>query len=145
MAGSYTLIVSLATPSRIRFGAAGARDCPAGAYAYTGSAFGPGGFARLDRHRDIARGERTVRHWHVDHLLRVSDARVVDDIRSPGARIECPVAERLLAHPVTTSIPRIGASDCDCSTHLVTASTIADLRRAAQQAHAAAVDAAATG
>ena len=66
--GTYTLLLSLPDPTTVAVGALGEFDLPAGAYAYTGSALGTGGFARVERHRRVARGDHDVRHWHVDHL-----------------------------------------------------------------------------
>lgn len=133
--GTYTLIVALDRPTTIRFGAAGARDLPDGGYGYTGSAFGPGGFDRLHRHRAIATGERASRHWHVDHLLHAAAARITGDVRSAGARIECAVADRLRSRDDTVPVHGIGASDCDCDTHLVRAPSVETIERAARTTH----------
>lgn len=114
MPGSYVLLVRLDEPARVRFGATGARDLARGRYAYVGSARGPGGFARLDRHRAVARGERDVRHWHVDHLLGHGAASVAGDRRFPEAVGECRLAEAVDGVPV----PGVGATDCGCPTHL---------------------------
>ncbi|MFC7186961.1 GIY-YIG nuclease family protein [Halorubrum yunnanense] len=112
--GTYTLLVELAAPATIEVGALGERRFDAGAYGYTGSALGAGGFSRVDRHRRTARGEHDVRHWHVDHLLGHPDARVDRVVRSVGADVECAVADRLPAGPVDG----FGASDCGCESHL---------------------------
>ncbi len=69
MGGTYTLLIALAKPATIAVGALGECEFSAGRYAYTGSAFGPGGFSRVDRHREVASGDRDVRHWHIDYLL----------------------------------------------------------------------------
>ncbi len=116
--GTYTLLVALASPTTVAFGAAGERDLPAGTYAYVGSALGAGGFARVERHRDLARGERDARHWHVDYLLGSPEASVVADVRTRGDA-ECAVATALRERASTDPVPGLGASDCDCSTHLV--------------------------
>ncbi|QKY15707.1 GIY-YIG nuclease family protein [Halorubrum sp. CBA1229] len=112
--GTYTLLVEVAAPAGIEVGALGERRFDAGAYAYTGSALGAGGFSRVDRHRRIARGDHDVRHWHVDHLLGHPAARIDRVVRSVGADVECAVADRLPAGPVDG----FGASDCDCPSHL---------------------------
>ncbi|WP_144799285.1 GIY-YIG nuclease family protein [Halorubrum depositum] len=112
--GTYTLLVELADPAVIEVGALGEARFDGGVYAYTGSALGAGGFARVDRHRRTARGEHDVRHWHVDHLLGHPDARIDRVVRSVGADVECAVAERLRAGPVDG----FGASDCGCPSHL---------------------------
>ncbi|MCU4718811.1 GIY-YIG nuclease family protein [Halapricum hydrolyticum] len=113
--GTYTLLIELPEATTITFGAAGDRELAAGVYAYTGSAFGPGGFSRIDRHRRVASGEHDARHWHVDYLLGHPGTRIVEVVRSADADIECAVSQRLAGEPVEG----IGASDCDCDTHLV--------------------------
>ncbi len=112
--GTYTLLIRLASPAAIEIGALGIYDLPAGWYAYTGSAFGAGGFSRIDRHRRIAAGEHEVRHWHIDYLLGHPAASVADVERYPGADVECAVAAALPDSPV----PGFGSSDCDCPAHL---------------------------
>lgn len=52
--GTYTLLIALADQTTHEVGRLGRVDLPAGHYAYTGSALGPGGFARVDRHRAVA-------------------------------------------------------------------------------------------
>ncbi|GAA0718049.1 Uri superfamily endonuclease [Halorubrum trapanicum] len=112
--GSYTLVVDLEADATLSAGALGECDLPAGAYAYTGSALGAGGFSRVDRHRRTARGDHDVRHWHVDYLLGHPAARVDRVVRSVGVDVECAVAERLPAGPIAG----FGASDCGCPSHL---------------------------
>ena len=112
--GTYTLLVELAAPAAIEVGALGEHRFGAGVYAYTGSALGAGGFARVDRHRRTARGDHDVRHWHVDHLLGRPEARIDRVVRSVGVDVECAVADRLPAGPVDG----FGASDCGCESHL---------------------------
>ena len=112
--GTYTLLIDRPTSVSIDVGALGSHDFDAGFYAYTGSAFGAGGFARVERHRELARGERTTSHWHVDYLLQTESSRIVDVVRSPDAAIECAVARRL----PDAGIPGFGSSDCQCPSHL---------------------------
>jgi Uri superfamily endonuclease len=131
--GTYTLLVELAAPARITVGALGEIGFDAGTYAYTGSAFGPGGLARVDRHRELAAGERDARHWHVDYLLGHDATRIIDVVESPDAAIECAVAERLPAGPV----PGFGASDCECATHLAADVTHEVVERAHERAREA--------
>ena len=134
--GSYTLVVDLAADATLSAGALGEHRLPAGAYAYTGSALGAGGFARVDRHRRTARGDHDVRHWHVDYLLGHPAARIDRVVRSTGVDVECAVAERLPAGPVDG----FGASDCDCPAHLSAAGDGLDgLAERALAAHEAAV------
>ena len=129
--GTYTLIVTLREPVRLFVGALGGVTLPAGAYAYTGSALGSGGFARLDRHRRLAAGDSDTRHWHVDYLLGHPAATLFDVVRSPGRDVECSVAERLGPGPV----PGFGASDCDCESHLAHQYAPSRLAAATRAAH----------
>ena len=136
--GTYTLLVELAAPATIEVGALGEHRFVPGAYAYTGSALGAGGFSRVDRHRRTVRGEHDVRHWHVDHLLGHPDARIDRVVRSVGAEVECAVADRLSADPVDG----FGASDCGCGSHLAASSEgepIDEFAARIREAHEAAV------
>lgn len=112
--GTYTLLIELPDAAEIDVGALGERSFERGWYAYTGSAFGPGGFARIDRHRELACGERTVRHWHVDYLLGHPTTRIDVVWTTPHEDRECEIA-RLLPGELIASF---GASDCDCDSHL---------------------------
>jgi len=131
MPGTYTLLVELREPATVEFGAAGTRDLEAGWYAYTGSAFGPGGFSRVERHRELARGEREARHWHVDYLLGHPASRVADAVTTADADVECAVSDALDAEP----IGGLGASDCDCDSHLRFSPDRESLERAIRRAH----------
>ena len=82
--GTYTLLVELPECSTVEVGALGSLDLDAGWYAYTGSALGPGGFTRVQRHREMAVGERAARHWHVDYLL--GDTAAGRSVRLEGRR-----------------------------------------------------------
>ncbi|MEE6210595.1 GIY-YIG nuclease family protein [Salarchaeum sp. III] len=126
--GTYTLVVALDESATVTFGAAGDRDLAAGHYAYTGSAFGPGGLSRVDRHRDLAAGERDTRHWHVDYLLGHPDSRLVEAHTVENADRECEIARALVG--TLTPVPGLGASDCDCDTHLAYAAAREELERA---------------
>ncbi|MFB6143015.1 MAG: DUF123 domain-containing protein [Halorientalis sp.] len=115
--GTYTLLVTLPNAARIEVGALGECAFPAGWYAYTGSALGPGGFARVDRHHEVAAGDRDTRHWHVDSLLGDTGARIATVVRSPGVAAECAVA-RAVESVGDVVVPGFGATDCDCGAHL---------------------------
>jgi endonuclease-3 len=129
--GTYTLLVELPEAATVEVGALGEQGLPAGWYAYTGSDLGPGGFSRVDRHYELAAGERTARHWHVDYLLGHPDARIRSDVRTPGEDVECAVAGTLPDSPVEG----FGASDCECPAHLAHAADGGDLRAAVSAAH----------
>ncbi|WP_132058293.1 GIY-YIG nuclease family protein [Halorussus amylolyticus] len=132
--GTYTLLVELPTPETVEFGARGERDLSAGWYAYTGSAFGPGGFARVERHRELARGERGARHWHVDYLLGHPETEISAVVKSTDADVECAVSRAI----DTEAVAGIGASDCDCDSHLRYAPDRERLESAVRDAHASA-------
>ena len=117
MAGTYVLVLELDRSATIEVGALGAIEFDAGRYAYVGSAFGSGGFSRIDRHRDLAAGDREVYHWHVDYLLCHSATEMVAVGRFPGEDIECELARTLPG----TVVPNFGASDCECDGHLLAA------------------------
>ncbi|MCL7417626.1 MAG: GIY-YIG nuclease family protein [Halalkalicoccus sp.] len=131
MDGTYTLVISLPEPATIEVGALGAREFPAGWYAYTGSAFGPGGFSRVDRHRELAAGEREVRHWHIDYLLGHPATHVERTVRTPEREIECAVARAL----PDAGIVGFGASDCECPSHLAYAEDRESVLEATERAH----------
>nr|WP_245188661.1 DUF123 domain-containing protein [Halarchaeum rubridurum] len=107
------MLLSLPTPATVTFGAAGERRLDSGWYAYTGSAFGPGGLSRVERHRRVAAGEHDVRHWHVDYLTG-----------HPGTDLDA-------GEPV----PGLGASDCDCETHVTYARERGTLASVATERH----------
>jgi endonuclease-3 len=129
--GTYTLCIALDRPAEIEIGALGTRTLPAGVYAYTGSAFGAGGFGRVDRHYELAAGDRETRHWHIDYLLGHEDATITGDVRTSGEDVECVVASELPPSPVSG----FGASDCDCSSHLAYDENAGRLREAVASAH----------
>ncbi|MFB6157162.1 MAG: DUF123 domain-containing protein [Haloferacaceae archaeon] len=121
--GTYTLVFDLPSSTTIRVGALGRHEFPAGAYAYTGSALGTGGFARVDRHRRVVAGAHDARHWHVDYLAGHPATDLVAVRTATGVDRECAVARALPAGPV----PGFGASDCDCRSHLAAADAPAPL------------------
>ena len=129
--GTYTLLLCLPEPVDIGVGALGVHTFAAGAYAYTGSALGSGGFARVDRHRRVAAGDHDTRHWHVDYLIGHPTTELVDVVTSPGVDGECAVAARLPDGPVDG----FGASDCRCRSHLAVGRDIESIRAAVEAAH----------
>lgn len=116
--GSYALQMMLSAPARLRIGALGEFGFPAGAYLYTGNAFGPGGLrARISRYLESS----TKYHWHIDHLLphqRISRVYYV----CASSPLECAWSQALAGLPTARiPVPRFGASDCrsGCKAHLV--------------------------
>lgn len=131
MSGTYTLLIALSESATIEIGALGTYDLEAGWYAYTGSAMGTGGFARVERHRELARGERDVQHWHVDYLLCHPKSSIEGVVKTSNVDVECTVAQAIDAE----SIPGFGASDCDCDSHLTYAPEQEELECSARSAH----------
>ncbi|PSP20379.1 DUF123 domain-containing protein [Halobacteriales archaeon QH_10_67_13] len=132
--GTYTLLVAMPSADTLTVGALGEITFDAGWYAYTGSALGSGGFARVRRHRELARGERDTRHWHIDYLLGHPETRIAAVVRT-GAGIdrECAVGRALAAE--FAPVPAFGASDCNCDSHLVYADDGEALAAAIARAH----------
>lgn len=131
--GTYTLLVELADPASVEFGAQGTRSLDAGWYAYTGSAFGAGGLGRVERHRELAAGERDVRHWHVDYLLGHPASRVDAVHVTEDADVECETARALA--DAGNAVHGLGASDCDCDAHLAYAPDRGTLAAVARARH----------
>ena len=114
--GTYTLLVELAAPATVEFGARGEYDLDAGWYAYTGSAFGAGGLKRVERHQRLARGESDARHWHADYLLGHPKSHIEAVYITENEGIECETARAL--NEAETPVDGLDASDCKCATHL---------------------------
>jgi len=115
--GSYILVVAVEAPTTIEIGALGDREFTAEGYAYVGSAFGPGGLSRVDRHRRVASGDNDTRHWHIDYLLGADATQLASVKTYPNEDVECALAAAFAdagCEPVTA----FGASDCDCNSHL---------------------------
>ncbi len=88
-----------------------------GVYLYVGSAMGPGGFKRVERHRAVAQGRNKTKRWHIDYLLGLGQLKGALLFETSDRAMECALAEALAgcAEPVITGF---GASDCRCQTHL---------------------------
>lgn len=132
MRGIYTLILELEHEIRIRVGALGEILFPEGCYAYTGSARGPGGFRRINRHVAVMNGENATRRWHIDYLLPHVALRDVITTTT-DLDLECVVARRIGAD--CTAVPRFGCSDCRCQSHLHYSSSYTEMLSACRKAH----------
>jgi Uri superfamily endonuclease len=122
----------LSDPKTISVGRRDALAFPAGEYAYVGSALG-GLEARLRRHW---RNKKRL-HWHIDYLLREASIEKVI-LAQTCERIECHLA-RFFSERFSF-IPRFGASDCQCCSHLFWSPDQEDLVRATEVAfHASGV------
>ncbi|MBI2866155.1 MAG: GIY-YIG nuclease family protein [Chloroflexi bacterium] len=110
--GTYLLMAALSEATRLRIGALGQFDFPAGCYLYVGRAK-RGLAARLERHHR----QRKRLHWHIDYLLtaaRIQEVWVTTEL------LECAWAGRLrdlLGSAIP--VPGFGSSDCRCPSHLV--------------------------
>ena len=99
------LILHLAQPTTITIGKLGTFEFPAGWYAYTGSALGPGGLAaRLAYHH---RREKSFQ-WHIDYLLAQADL-VEMWWAIDNKRRECIWASALRSIPARECRPPISA------------------------------------
>jgi len=125
--GVYVLLIYLENPEAIVVGRLGAIDFPAGCYAYVGSAL-RGLSARVGRHLR----RRKKLHWHVDYLLQKGQLSEVVWALSQE-KLECSIAGALLRQGFQ-SIPRFGASDCRCPSHLFHSPTANPLRNAITRA-----------
>lgn len=118
--GAYLLVCHNDHSQSIRFGAAGVREIPTGYITYVGSASGTGGFSRIERHRQIAAGTRDTRHWHIDYLLGDERISLKAVYRFPGSACECAFAQAIPGQLIAD----IGASDCNCTAHLFSISSM---------------------
>jgi Uri superfamily endonuclease len=134
--GTYTLVIAFPQTARIEVGALGEITFQPGWYAYVGSANGSGGFARIDRHRELATGERDVSHWHVDYLLGHPDASIDAVERTAGVDAECAIAASVEGDPVS----EFGCSDCGCNSHLFYDPSRSALLASVQASHRAVRD-----
>jgi endonuclease-3 len=113
--GSYVIVVSCEEPIEIEVGALGEHSFEGG-YAYVGSAFGPGGLTRVDRHREVAGGEREIQHWHIDYLLSADQTQLTTVETYPDRDIECALA-MAFDDAGCQAVESFGASDCGCGSH----------------------------
>lgn len=109
-------MLHLARAARLTVGKRGTFAFAAGRYAYVGSAFGAGGLrGRLKHH--LAPVQKP--HWHIDYLRQAAQLQEVWYMVSDSVQ-EHDWATALLTLPgASIPVPRFGASDCRCQTHLV--------------------------
>jgi len=111
--GTYALILCLTQDDWLTIGRLGRFLLPHGFYVYVGSAFGPGGLRGRLRHH-----LRPVRrpHWHLDYLRGVVQPV---EIWCVPVRREHDWASVFGEWPEAgIPVPRFGASDCQCLSHL---------------------------
>ncbi len=86
-----------------------------GYHLYVGSALGPGGLARVERHRRLERDRHRGPHWHVDVLLIDPRFRLAAVVAAgTKRRLECELARAIGGDTVAG----FGATDCRCGSHL---------------------------
>ncbi|MCB9456902.1 MAG: GIY-YIG nuclease family protein [Anaerolineaceae bacterium] len=121
--GTYILILRLDESAQLTIGKLGTFAFPAGWYAYVGSAFGPGGLrGRLKHHLAPVINP----HWHIDYLRQTASTREVWYLVSATV-YEHEWAAALASYSrAAIPVPRFGASDCRCETHLIHFSELPD-------------------
>ena len=111
--GIYVLCIRLSEPVNLRAGALPERRYSSGIYWYAGSAQRHLR-SRLRRH---LRRDKPLR-WHVDYFLALPETRIEAVFVKPADKSqECATAHRLNSHG--DPVPRFGASDCRCPSHLI--------------------------
>jgi Uri superfamily endonuclease len=111
--GIYALILR-SDGKTIRVGALGDIILPKGYLIYVGSALGPGGLIRVQRHLTLSQEIRKP-HWHIDYLLQDRGISLIASVSAATtSRFECSLAEAIGGD----FIPRFGSSDCGCRSHL---------------------------
>jgi Uri superfamily endonuclease len=115
LSGTYALVLAADNEREVQIGKLGVLHMLPGIYVYVGSALGPGGLASsVGRH---ARCEKKLR-WHIDYLRAAAEIEEVWYATGNSHR-ECRWARVLGTLPgASVPLPRFGASDCDCSSHL---------------------------
>ena len=112
--GIYCLLLENG-PAEVAVGSLGTLRFCRGWHLYVGSALGPGGLARMERHRRLHRDRDRLPRWHIDHLLLSPAFRLTATVSAEtGEDLECRLAEAL-GPPF---VPGFGCSDCTCPSHL---------------------------
>ncbi|MFA5331969.1 MAG: DUF123 domain-containing protein [Methanoregula sp.] len=113
--GIYCLVLkNFACTAKV--GALGNIAFSAGWHCYIGSALGPGGLVRLDRHLKLAEQKDKKPKWHIDYLLTDPGFVVAYAVYAPTTEpLECRLAETL-GEP---GVKKFGCSDCRCPSHLL--------------------------
>lgn len=131
--GIYTLVLRLEADRDLKVGSLGEVRFDAGYYAYTGSARGPGGLSRVDRHLRVMEGKNTVQRWHIDRLLP-STALVEVVATKTDENLECAIAQKIGER--LPFIQGFGCTDCRCPSHLHFSSDREKILEAVRSAHA---------
>ena len=109
--GAYLLVLGMARSRRIDVGGLGRVTFPKGYYVYAGSAR-TALSKRVERHLRL----RKRLHWHIDFLRGAADSCTALPVRA-SEDLEHGLAAAL-GELAGWDVPRFGASDCRCPTHL---------------------------
>ncbi|MDT8357749.1 MAG: DUF123 domain-containing protein [Methanomicrobiaceae archaeon] len=112
--GVYCLILHNVACS-LRVGSLGTIAFLEGWHIYVGSALGPGGFSRVERHHSLASRKDRKPRWHIDSLLLSPAFTLASACRAvTGLPLECDLARAIGGE----SVHGFGCSDCRCASHL---------------------------
>lgn len=112
--GIYCLLLHN-SPCSLRVGSLGTIAFSEGWHIYVGSALGPGGFSRVERHRSLAARKDRLPRWHIDALLLSPSFTLAGAFCGATTRpLECDLARAIGG----VSVPGFGCSDCRCVSHL---------------------------
>ena len=123
MKGSYTVLIEVSEDLNIEVGALGEIVFSEGFYVYNGSAFGPGGLKRVDRHRKKSE-EGSSPYWHIDYLLIQSESEIVRVFKAELDH-ECVLSKKMSGR--FEGVKDFGCSDCGCVSHLFYSDSERDL------------------
>ncbi|MCD6572877.1 MAG: GIY-YIG nuclease family protein [Thermoplasmata archaeon] len=123
MKGSYVIISSMKRRKAI-IGKLGEIEFRDGYYAYVGSAMNSIE-ARIERH---LRKNKKMR-WHIDYFLEHAKIEKIF-YKEAIEKEECWVAKNFAS--IFESIPKFGASDCKCKSHLFYSKNIEALKEMAK-------------
>ena len=113
--GCYCLVFANAG-AVLEVGSLGLTVFRAGYHIYIGSALGPGGLSRVERHVRLGHSRDRRPHWHVDRLLLDPRFRLSAVVTAgTSERLECTLARAIGGEAVAG----FGATDCWCGSHLI--------------------------
>jgi len=116
----------------MQIGSLGVIEFAPGYYCYTGSARGPGGLKRVDRHIQVLLGQKKTRRWHIDYLLPHTSFLQTFVTRT-RLDMECQIAARI--GELLATIRGFGCTDCCCISHLHYSDDLQRMLEAVSQAH----------
>jgi Uri superfamily endonuclease len=125
-------VLGLMEARTILVGSLGPMSFAEGFYAYTGSARGPGGLKRLQRHLRIIQGTNMTKRWHIDYLLPFAKFQS-SVITYTDRNLECHIANRIGAQ--LAQVRNFGCTDCLCLTHLHYSAYLDEMLNIVRQAH----------